>query len=41
MKMANIDAVFDFMFTKPRKPDEVSALYLHVAGGKNHKYIPH
>lgn len=24
--MANIDAVFDFMFTKPKTPDGVSAI---------------
>lgn len=26
VKMANIDAVFDFMFTKPKTPDGVSAI---------------
>ena len=29
MKMANIDAVFDFMFTKPKKKDGV-CLFISV-----------
>ena len=30
MKMANMDAVFDFMFTNPRDKNGVSIQYLYV-----------
>ncbi len=39
MKMANIDAVFDFMFTSPKKPNGNSELVIRFACLNNHSVI--